>query len=75
MKKNWNDRKPSVAVELSQAYWNYSVPMKPHGKPLLLNDKVDTMVHCYLRKMREEGGVVNTRIDVAAARGIVLKYM
>ena len=34
------------------------LPTKPHGRPLLLGDKVDTLAQFYLRKVREGGGVV-----------------
>jgi hypothetical protein len=47
--------------------------MKPRGRPLLLGQELDAKVQLYLRKLRETGGVVTSRIAMAAARGIVLK--
>ena len=48
--------------------------MKPRGRPLLLGQKLDSLIQLYLRKVREGGGVVNTRIAETAARGITMKY-
>ena len=50
------------------------LPTKPHGKPLLLGQKLDLLVQLYLRRVRDGGGTINTRIAEAAARGIVMKY-
>ena len=48
-----------------------SLPMKKRGRKLLLGD-LDSKVQCYLRKVRDGGGVVSARIVVAAAMGILL---
>lgn len=41
------------------------------GRPLLLGDRLDTMVQKYLKKVREGGGVVTARVAIAAARAII----
>ena len=33
---------------------------------------MDAMVRCYINRMREKGGIINTSIVKAAARGILL---
>ena len=43
------------------------------GRPLTLGDRIDDMVQQYLIKLRECGGMVNTAITIAGARGIILK--
>ena len=40
----------------------------------MLGEELDKSVQVYLRKVRECGGVVTSRIAVAAARGILLHY-
>ena len=39
----------------------------------MLGDRIDEMVKRYLIKLRDCGGVVNTSITIAGARGIILK--
>ena len=46
--------------------------MKKRGRPVLLGEVLDTKVQQYLRRVREEGGVVSARTAMAAARGILL---
>ena len=41
------------------------------GRPLLLGERLDTMVQKYLKKVREGGGVVTARVAIAAARAII----
>ena len=48
------------------------LPPKKRGRPLLLGKNLDKQVQLYLRKMRENGGVVTVSVVVAAARGIVM---
>ena len=60
---------------LQQVGENASVPVqklptKPQG-PLLLGQALDTSVQEYIKALRTVGGVVNTRIVMAAAHGIV----
>ena len=50
-----------------------SLPVNKHGKPLLLGEKLDTDVKCYIQTVRESGGVITTAIAVAAATAIVRK--
>ena len=38
----------------------------------MLGEELDKSVQVYLRKVRECGGVVTSRIAVAAARGIIM---
>lgn len=48
------------------------LPPKKRGRLLLLGKNIDKQVQLYLRKMRENGGVVTASVVVAAARGIVM---
>ena len=48
------------------------LPLKKRGRPLLLGKNLDKQVQLYLRKMRENGGVVTASVVVAAARGIAM---
>ena len=45
---------------------------RKRGREVLLGEKMDTMVQCYITKIREKGGVVNTCIVKAGARGILM---
>ena len=47
---------------------------KPRGRPLLLGQKLDSLVQLYMKRVRDGGGIINTRIAEAAARGIVMQY-
>ncbi len=46
---------------------------KKRGRPLLLGD-IDSRVQTYLKKLRDSGGVINSRIVMSAAKGLVLYY-
>ena len=48
------------------------LPVKKRGRSVLLGEDVDMKVQAYLKKVRDEGGVVSARIAMAAARGILL---
>lgn len=48
------------------------LPERKRGRHVLLGEDLDRMVQSYLKKVREEGGVVTARITIAAARGILL---
>ena len=37
-----------------------------------MGEKLDDMVRCYISRMRERGGIVNTKIVKAGARGILM---
>ena len=50
-----------------------SLPVKKWGRPLLLGEKLDTEVKCYIQAVREGGGVITTAITMAAATAIVRK--
>lgn len=45
---------------------------KKRGRPILLGEHVDKQVQLYLKKIREQGGVVTASVVVAAARGILM---
>lgn len=49
------------------------LPSKTRGRPLLLGD-IDSKVQAYLKKTRESGGVINSRIVMSVARGLVLYF-
>ena len=51
-----------------------ALPSKERGRPVLLGQKLDSLVQMYLTKVKEAGGAVSERIAMAAARGILLKY-
>lgn len=51
-----------------------SLPPQKRGRPFLLGKKLDSMLQMYLRKIRDGGGRVSTRIVSAAARGLLLSY-
>lgn len=51
-----------------------SLPMKKRGRSLLLGEDLDKKVQLYLRNVRKGGGVVSSRIAMAAARGILISY-
>ena len=48
------------------------LPLKKRGRPVLLEEVLDTKVPQYLRRVREGGGVVSARIAMTAVRGILL---
>ena len=50
------------------------LPSKKGARPVLLGQELDQKVQLYLKKVREGGGAVSTRIVMAAARGLLLKY-
>ena len=47
------------------------IPKKPRGRPTLLPSELDSGVQVYVRSLRHAGGIINTRIVVAAGKGIV----
>ena len=50
------------------------LPSKKRGRPLLLGEKLDREVKCYIQAVREGGGVVTSTITMAAAMAIVRKH-
>lgn len=51
-----------------------SLPENKRGRPFLLGNKLDNLLQVYLKKIRDGGGRISTRIVVAAARGLLLSY-
>ena len=47
------------------------LPPKKRGRPLLLGE-IDKQLQLYLRKIRDQGGIVTASVVVAAARGILM---
>ena len=45
---------------------------KPRGRPLLLGSELEDQVKSFVREVRSSGGVVNSAIVKAAAKGIIL---
>jgi hypothetical protein len=48
------------------------LPPKKRGRPLLLGKNMDDQLQLYLKKIRDQGGIVTASVAVAAARGIVM---
>ncbi len=46
-----------------------ALPQMKRGRPVLLGENMDAMVQKYVLKVREKGGVVNTAIVIASAKG------
>ena len=51
-----------------------SLPVKKRGRSLLIGEDLDSKVQLYLKNVRNGGGVVSSRIAMAAARGVLLSY-
>ncbi len=49
------------------------LPMRKRGRPLLLGE-IDERLQQYLRKARESGCAINSRIVVSAARGLIMHF-
>ena len=62
-------RKAGETCDLSMK----SLPIKKRGRPLLLAEKLDTEVKCYIQVVCDGGGVINMVITMAAATAIVKK--
>lgn len=45
------------------------LPPKKRGRPLLLGKNMDDQLQLYLKKIRDQGGIVTASVAVAAARG------
>ena len=48
-----------------------SLPHRKQGKPLLLGDKIDSMVQANIQRVHEQGGAVSTQIVNGVAQGIM----
>lgn len=49
------------------------LPTKKRGRPTLLLEELEVQLKAYLTTLRDNGGVVNTAITLASARGFVIK--
>ena len=49
-----------------------TLPLKKRGRPFLLGERVDKQVQLYLKKIRDQGGIITASVVVAAARGILI---
>ena len=49
-----------------------SLPLKKRGRPFLLGESMDQQLQLYLKKIRDQGGIVTASVVVGAARGILL---
>lgn len=68
MRKQKRRREPeTVDIEIEE------LPAKRRGRPTLLFEDMEVQLKAYLDRLREKGGVVNTAITIASARGIVIK--
>ena len=47
------------------------LPTKAQGRPLLVGEELDSSIQAYINNLREVGGVVNSSIVMAAAKGII----
>ena len=61
------------SADTGDEYQEIVALQKKRGRPLLLGD-IDKRVQAYLKKVRDTGGVINSRIIMSAARGLVLYY-
>ena len=52
--------------------WKF--PKRQRGRPLILGDCLEEKLQMYIKRVREEGGVVSSKIVMAAARGMLLSY-
>ena len=48
------------------------LPPNKRGRPFLLGKQIDEQVQLYLRKVRDQGGIITASAVVAAARGILM---
>ena len=66
-----NDQKREMDDDDSDSEIKELHPRK-RGRKLILGEKMDGMVRCYIGRMRKKGGVINTSIVKAGARGILM---
>lgn len=48
------------------------LPPNKRGRPFLLGEQIDKQLQLYLKKVRDQGGVVTALVVVAAAHGILM---
>jgi hypothetical protein len=68
MEKLKENRRVDANAEVS------TLPAKKRGRPLLLQEDIEKQLQLYLKKVRDQGGVITASVAVAAARGILLFY-
>ena len=51
-----------------------SLDQKRRGRPFLLGEELDRQVQAYIKRLRENGAVINTAIVMAVAEGIVMGH-
>ena len=66
MKKAYLEKKRRADSEVS------TLSPKKRGRPILLGQHVDKQVQLYVKKTREQGGVITASVVVAAAYGILM---
>ena len=71
MKKAYLERMKQKRKDDSEDEELSTLPPKKRGRPTLLGD-YDKQLELYLRKVRQQGGVITASVVVAAARGILL---
>ena len=52
----------------------HKFPELQRGRPLLLGEALDHKLKLYVKKIRDAGGVISTKIVMAAAHGLLLAY-
>ena len=75
--KQYRNELPRAAGELSSetptgAGIVENLCEKKRGRPLLIGEDLESQVQEFIREVRASGGVINTAITLAAAKGIVL---
>ena len=50
------------------------LPSKKVGRPTLLGKDLEEKLRAYITVLREDGAVVNTKITIASARGVILSH-
>ena len=48
------------------------LPPNKRGQPFLLREQIDKQLQLYLKKARDQGGVITAMVAVAAAHGILM---
>ena len=65
-------KKTSYLKEVNRGKENISTLPATRGRPVLLGIELDSQVQSYIRRLRVNGGVVNSTVCIAIARGIIL---
>ena len=48
------------------------LPPNKRGRPFLLGEQIDKQLQLYVKKVRDQGGVIRALVSVAAAYGILM---